>query len=86
VVDPPNENKISYGYRKRGFSFQQLSFSALTSDLRSAEGRIRRGELLISELALDNFMIQLVAIHILLVGNDTGNSPIPPNERESEFF
>jgi hypothetical protein len=29
---------------------------------------------------------QLVAIHILLVGNDTRNSSIPPNERESEFF
>jgi hypothetical protein len=29
---------------------------------------------------------QLIAIHILIVGNDTGSRPIPPNERESEFL
>jgi hypothetical protein len=29
---------------------------------------------------------QFIAIHILLVGNDTGSRPIPPNERESEFL
>ena len=29
---------------------------------------------------------QLIAIHILFVGDDTGNGPILPHERESEFF
>ena len=29
---------------------------------------------------------QLIAIHILLVGDDTGSRPIPPNEGESEFL
>jgi hypothetical protein len=29
---------------------------------------------------------QLIAIHILLIRNDTGSCPIPPDERESEFL
>ena len=29
---------------------------------------------------------QLIAIHILLIGNDTGSRSIPLNERESEFL
>ena len=83
------DNKVTTSPRPRDpRALEESSFSSLPPVKALAKIDIRNVVYFSRSSRLQRLVrsSQLVAIHILFVGNDNGNSPIPSNERESEFF